>query len=157
MGVVHKLEGNYRQRGGLDGNGDGPHDGDMRNRVTALETRFDTILPSLSTKADIEGVRSDIHRTDAAIKAWMLGTIVSLLFGFGGLIIAGGTLLNSNLQSIKTDVQRVADHAEASRAAASSEASFGSPANEIRMSPEALQAILKAKPAPASSTPRRPQ
>ncbi len=55
-------------------------------RQIALEARFDTILPTLATKADVEALRADIHK-------WMVGSMVGLFIGFGGLAAAMGQLL----------------------------------------------------------------
>src|SRR5260364_130240 len=52
---------------------------DMRDRLTALETRFDSVLPTLATKADIEDLRTGIHKVDATIKTWMLGTVLTII------------------------------------------------------------------------------
>ncbi|ATQ78531.1 hypothetical protein CR152_31460 [Massilia violaceinigra] len=43
------------------GGGGPPYDGDMDRRLTVLETRFDTILPTLATKADLAGLRLDLN------------------------------------------------------------------------------------------------
>ncbi|HEY0487921.1 MAG TPA: hypothetical protein VGD30_00255 [Telluria sp.] len=53
----------------------------MENRLTTLETRFDTVLPTLATKADIGRLRGELQK-------WMGATIIGLLFGFGGLFVA---------------------------------------------------------------------
>lgn len=37
----------------LAGGGEPPYDKGMDRRLTVLETRFDTILPTLATKADV--------------------------------------------------------------------------------------------------------
>ena len=58
----------------------------MDERQTALEARFDTILPTLATKADVESLRADIHK-------WMVGSMIGLFVGFGGLAAALGQLL----------------------------------------------------------------
>jgi hypothetical protein len=58
----------------------------MDDRQTALETRFDTILPTLATKADVEALRADIHK-------WMVGSMIGLFVGFGGLAAAMAQLL----------------------------------------------------------------
>ena len=55
-------------------------------RQIALEARFDTILPTLATKADVEALRADIHK-------WMVGSMIGLFIGFGGLAAALGQLL----------------------------------------------------------------
>ncbi|QJD89105.1 hypothetical protein HH213_02625 [Duganella dendranthematis] len=55
-------------------------------RQTALEARFDTILPTLATKADVEALRADIHK-------WMVGSMIGLFIGFGGLAAALAQLI----------------------------------------------------------------
>ncbi|UUZ55523.1 hypothetical protein LP419_07635 [Massilia sp. H-1] len=44
------------------GSGGPPYDDDMDRRLTILETRFDTILPTLATKHDLELLRVEIYR-----------------------------------------------------------------------------------------------
>lgn len=44
------------------GGGEPPYDGGMEHRMTALETRLDTILPTLATKADVEALRGDMEK-----------------------------------------------------------------------------------------------
>ena len=56
--------------------------------MTALETRLDTILPTLATKADIADVRADIHHAVGETHKWMIATVVGLFLGFGGLFLA---------------------------------------------------------------------
>ena len=58
----------------------------MENRLTTLEARFDTILPTLATKADIESLRADVQK-------WMVATIIGLFVGFGGLFVAMTNIL----------------------------------------------------------------
>jgi hypothetical protein len=60
----------------------------MEHRVTALETRFDTVLPTLATKADVGEIRADLHKMNAEIKTWTLammmttiGTMLAAIFG----------------------------------------------------------------------------
>jgi hypothetical protein len=43
------------------GGGEPPYDKDMDRRLTLLETRFDTILPTLATKGDMEALRAEFH------------------------------------------------------------------------------------------------
>ncbi|MBC7858572.1 MAG: hypothetical protein H7Z39_07270 [Burkholderiaceae bacterium] len=43
----------------------------MEPRVTALETRLDTILPTLATKADIGDMRAEMHKMNAEMRAEM--------------------------------------------------------------------------------------
>lgn len=51
------------------GGGQPPYDEGMEHRMTALETRFDTILPTLATKADVEALRAEIEGLRVATKA----------------------------------------------------------------------------------------
>ena len=54
---------------------------DMRERVVALETRFDSTLPHLATKADIQG-----------LKVWVLsgflGSVIAAIAAVAALLIA---------------------------------------------------------------------
>ncbi|MET0855739.1 MAG: hypothetical protein ABWY27_03225 [Telluria sp.] len=82
--------------------------------MTALETRFDTILPTLATKADVGALRADmekidlrlnaridelradmlsmraemryeLQKTNADIKTWALATMIAII----GTVLAG--------------------------------------------------------------------
>lgn len=44
------------------GGGGPPYDGGMDRRLVVLETRFDTILPTLATKTDLAELRVDLER-----------------------------------------------------------------------------------------------
>lgn len=77
-----------RRRPPVDSGGEPPDDGRMEQRLTALETRFDTILPTLATKTDIESVKTEILRSTGETHKWMLGTVIGLFLGFGGLFLA---------------------------------------------------------------------
>jgi hypothetical protein len=79
------------------GGGEPPYDKEMDRRLTVLETRFDTILPTLATKNDLEALRAEvrvgfesIRREMEELRAdvfkaindamrWMLGVVVSLI------------------------------------------------------------------------------
>lgn len=43
------------------GGGEPPYDKDMDRRLTVLETRFDTILPTLATRTDVEALRAEVQ------------------------------------------------------------------------------------------------
>ncbi|MBV7535610.1 hypothetical protein KW842_07525 [Duganella sp. sic0402] len=58
------------------------------DRQTALEMRFDTILPTLATKSDIEAFRSEMHKMAAEGYRWMVASMVGMFLGFGGLYFA---------------------------------------------------------------------
>ena len=61
-----------------DGN-DMTHNDPMEHRVTALETRLDTVLPTLATKADLGELRTEMHKGFGEMVKWIVGT------GFVGL------------------------------------------------------------------------
>jgi hypothetical protein len=65
--------------GKLQGGSEPPYDGLMEHRVTALETRLDTVLPTLATKGDLADVRTDIQRVGAELHRWMLGTVLTVI------------------------------------------------------------------------------
>lgn len=56
----------------------------MDERLTALETHFNTILPTLATKADIESLRADMSR----MSSWVLVSMIGMFCGFFGLMLA---------------------------------------------------------------------
>ncbi|MES2317519.1 MAG: hypothetical protein V4631_08480 [Pseudomonadota bacterium] len=60
--------------------------------MTVLETRFDTILPTLATKADLETLRVEMEKLRAELfKAvsdamrWMMGLVLTLFIGALGV------------------------------------------------------------------------
>jgi hypothetical protein len=79
----------------------------MEARLTKLEAQFETVIPTLATKADLESVRTDfaalrgdlrtdmeeiradIHKRDASLSKWMLSTTLAIIgtivLGFAGL------------------------------------------------------------------------
>ena len=64
---------------GVDNGSGGGDDGNMEHRLTALETRLDTILPTLATKADIGDIRADVHKISSDISRWTLATMVTIV------------------------------------------------------------------------------
>ncbi|MES2074474.1 MAG: hypothetical protein V4462_02550 [Pseudomonadota bacterium] len=60
----------------------------MDERLTALETHFNTILPTLATKADIESLRADMSRMSSELHKWVLGSMIGMFIGFAGLMLA---------------------------------------------------------------------
>lgn len=61
--------------------GEPPYDDGMEHRITALETRLDTILPTLATKADLSELRTEVHKGFGEMVKWIVGT------GFVGLAV----------------------------------------------------------------------
>ncbi len=64
----------------------------MDRRLIILETRFDTILPTLATKTDLVELKAELKEELRDLKAemhkWMTATMISLLIGFCGLLVA---------------------------------------------------------------------
>ena len=48
----------------------------MESRMTTLETRFDTILPTLATKEDLKNLEVSLHR-DIRSNTWLMITWVT--------------------------------------------------------------------------------
>lgn len=79
---IHEFTGPKNPRSDVvtvDNGGEPPDDGRMEARLTALETRLDTILPTLATKADIGEIRADMHKMNAEIKTWTLATMITII------------------------------------------------------------------------------
>ena len=83
----------------------------MEHRLTAIETRFDTLLPTLATKTDIaevkveiKAVANDIHTTASETHKWMMATVIGLFLGFGGLFLAMSNALKPSNQAIPQPV-----------------------------------------------------
>ena len=52
----------------------------MESRMTALETRFDTLLPTLATKEDLKNLEVNLHR-DIRANTWLMITWVTAVIG----------------------------------------------------------------------------
>lgn len=48
---------------------------DIDNRFVRVEAR----LEQTATKADVESVKSEVHKMDASIKTWMLATVLTII------------------------------------------------------------------------------
>lgn len=71
-----------------------PRDADyyqLDRRLTILETRFDSILPTLATRTDLAELKAElkeeIHVEIDKLSRWMLALTVTMVCGFGGLIV----------------------------------------------------------------------
>jgi hypothetical protein len=60
-------------------------------RLTVLETRFDTTLTMLPNKADLAELKAelkaDIHGEAARLSKWAAATAITMVIGFGGMIL----------------------------------------------------------------------
>jgi hypothetical protein len=74
---------------------------DMDRLTTA---RFDALLPTLATRADMLSVKSEILRIVGETHKWMLATVIGLFLGFGGLFLA---VTNSLKPELRQSVQPV--------------------------------------------------
>ena len=63
----------------------------LDRRLTVLETRFDTTLTMLPNKADLSELKAelkaDIHGESAHLSKWMAATAITMVIGFGGMIL----------------------------------------------------------------------
>lgn len=84
----------------VDGGGSGPHDPGMEARVTKLEAKFEAVLPTLATKADLADVKTEFHKLESSISKWALASLLALLFGGAAMIFASTNLV---LNAIKQD------------------------------------------------------
>lgn len=97
------VESVFGKQKSIVGGGKPPDNGDfMEHRMTALETRFDTLLPTLATKTDIaevkveiKAVANEIHKTASETHKWMIATVIGLFLGFGGLFLAMSNALKT--------------------------------------------------------------
>lgn len=113
------------KRASVAAGGGPPYDGDMDRRLTVLETRFDTILPTLATKADvadvsirmekmrsdlsekIDALRVELHLALTNIMKWCVGIAMTLFIGMVGHGLYLGTQM-SNLAARLPPVSPVA-------------------------------------------------
>lgn len=76
----------------LETGGGGGNDDTMDTRVSKLEA----IIPTLATKADVEGVRTDIHKVSSEMKGWFIATAVLVLVG----LFTIANIMISNVRSL---------------------------------------------------------
>lgn len=53
------------------GGGEPPYDGTMEHRLTSLEARWDAIVPTLATKADVAELRAEMRESFDDVRAEM--------------------------------------------------------------------------------------
>ncbi len=95
-------------------------------RLTVLETRFDTILPTLATKADLEALRGELRLELVNLRAemhagfeklraelaqglnshmkWMIATMLTFFIGIAGLNIAIFNTLSNSINTLNATV-----------------------------------------------------
>lgn len=65
----------------------------LDRRLTILETRFDTILPTLATKTDLAELKAELRAEFGGVSRWMFALLVTMVFGFAGMFATILTLL----------------------------------------------------------------
>jgi hypothetical protein len=65
----------------------------MEHQVTALETRLDTILPTLATKSDVADLRAEMHEGCSGMVKWIVGPAIGL--GVAGITVVTFVLNNA--------------------------------------------------------------
>jgi hypothetical protein len=101
----------------FDGGDGGGYDGSMEKRLTALETQFATVIPTLATKLDIADLKGEVTKSSGEVKTdmatvraeiakssgethkWMIATVIGLFVGFGGLFMAMSNALKPSAPS----------------------------------------------------------
>ena len=78
-----------------------PHDFALDRRLTVLETRFDTILPTLATKADLGALRLEVEK----IRSELLGKIDAVGCELRGKIDALGCELRGEMSELASDLR----------------------------------------------------
>jgi hypothetical protein len=80
----------------------------MEHRMTALETRLDTILPTLATKTDVEALRADVEKlrlsTDAKFDE-LRGELRAELTKAGLLTDARFAEMRADMQKMNADIK----------------------------------------------------
>jgi hypothetical protein len=87
------------------GNGGAPTNAALDRRLTVLETRFDTVLPTLATKADLEALRGAITAQLQTLRGdlfqalnehfrWMLGIFITVIIAVSGAYYAMWTVMD---------------------------------------------------------------
>lgn len=66
----------------------------LDHRLTVLETRSDTILPTLATKADLADLKSELRAEFASLSRWMATLLVTIVLGFAGMFVTMFTMLH---------------------------------------------------------------
>jgi hypothetical protein len=78
---------------------------EMDKRLVILETRFDTVLPTLATKADLAALEQrltkEIHSAMSRMSLWLAGTCIALILGFGAMSLSMFTTMQTIPQLLK--------------------------------------------------------
>ncbi len=69
----------------------------LERRITILETRWDAILPTLATKADLAELKAElkdsIYSESSKLTRWLVTLTVTMIFGFAAMFATMLTLL----------------------------------------------------------------
>ncbi|UOD27815.1 hypothetical protein INH39_20255 [Massilia violaceinigra] len=122
-----------------------PDEVGLDRRLTVLETRFDTILPTLATKADLAGLRLDLNEKMDSLRAdvsaalmsnmkWCVGIAMTVFVAIAGHGVYLGAQINSLAARLPpaSPVAPLSERPAATRAPAAPLASPQAPAREGR-------------------------
>ncbi len=90
-----------KQAASVAGGAGPPHDFALDRRLTVLETRFDTILPTLATKADLGALRLEVEK----IRSELLGKIDEVGSELRGKIDALGSELRGKIDALGCELR----------------------------------------------------
>lgn len=60
----------------------------MDDETRAFQARIEAILPTLTTKAEMEALRAEVLKIANETHKWMLASVIGMFIGFGGLFMA---------------------------------------------------------------------
>jgi len=69
--------------------------------LAVLEARWEDIIPTLATKADLGDLRTELHKMDASLTRWMLTTAVALFVGIAGMLFAQQRSLDNAISRLE--------------------------------------------------------
>jgi len=58
----------------VDGKGRSGDDGSMPSRMSALEAKWEVVIPTLATKADLSELHAEMHKGFSDMVKWIVGT-----------------------------------------------------------------------------------
>ena len=78
----------------------------MTERIAKLEERLECALPNLSTKAEYEAARTDLHKGQSEMKSWTLATSFVLVVAH----FTVAAYLSNHMDAIAKGLQNAPSH-----------------------------------------------
>ena len=85
---------------------------DLDRRVVILETRFDTLVPTLSTKTDLAALEIRMEKSFTSMHRRLAAMCISLVLGFGGLSLTLMNTVQANSQATNQAITRLTAQVE---------------------------------------------